>query len=115
MLIFQNSLDANKQIINAAANIYDNSDTIYALVLASGTAKSVTVPVGATKCIIRTTGTSTYMKINGTATTPAADNLTGSASELIGQTLGRNLVVSAGSTISVINSAAAVVTFSFYS
>ena len=84
------------------------SDTINALSLAAGVAESSTVPAGAGKVFFASTG-NYYVKVNGTATVPG-DTTDGSASEL--NPMGYK--VNPGDVISIIASAACIVTLAYY-
>ena len=84
------------------------SDTINALSLAAGVAESSTVPAGAGKVLFGATG-NYNVKVNGTATVPG-DTTDGSASEL--NPMGYK--VNPGDVISIIASAACIVTLAYY-
>jgi hypothetical protein len=103
------SLDYEKSGIEANTYVFDQSNTIYAVVLEASTEDSITIPTGAAVAFFASTAPF-YMLTDGTAAIPAANVEDGSASEL-NPTSTR---VRGHTTLSFISAQACTITITFY-
>lgn len=111
MLPYYVRKDANGEKIDT---FLPDSENVLARVLAASTAESITVPDNAKFCTITANG-EFYFNTQGTAAVPSADVTDGSASRVVGS--GNpvvHILVEDVTTISVIASAARIVTATFW-
>lgn len=106
MTPFNNNVDQQNNVLYAPPP----SDTRYAIVLAGGTAQTVTVPTGANYVVFAARG-EFWVNYGTTAAVPAINNVAGNAPEL--NPVAKRVTDQA--TFSIVSAAANIVTLSFFS